>query len=78
MRQEVSFGVTARGGAGAPTAFLASGSGLTLIRIAKQPGAFRPRFIIGPATSDVLEFAAFGGVGRALAPDEVGARVSRT
>ena len=71
-------GFVRRGGAGAPTACLASGSGLTLIRIARTPGALRPRFIIGPATSDVLGFAAFGGVGRDLAPDEVCAGVSRT
>ena len=49
---------------GSPTARLASGTGLTLIRIADELRPFAPWFIIGPATSDVLEFPAFGGFGR--------------
>ena len=67
-----------RSGARAPTACLTSGGGLTLNRIAQNPGALRPRFIIGPAMSAVRGFAVFGGVERVLAPDEVCARVSRT
>jgi len=75
MRQEVSFCLAAPR---PRQSTLLRGATSPRIRIAKKPGVLRPKFIIGPATLDVLGFAAFGGVGRVLAPDEVCAWVSRT